>query len=413
MVSAYVVVMLVSVTAQDVSQSALSPSNLSFSLQSGIGQQGADVATLLRARLQAAVGSTRVTMAAPVWLAADGEFLTDFEEPNYYLGLLEGLSMQSEEGEVSLVAGALSQQTLGHGVLVDSYQSKHDPLRYRTGARFDLRSRAVDITVLADDLLRPHVVAGAVGIAPLTLAGMDPDRRLRIALEAAADIYAPRFDTEASLGALDLDIAFAIWRSADLMVELFVAGAYISKPAWGAHSGILLQWMGETQSALRFRLEATASADGYVPGYFDDAYSFERFALPERNWMPKAEQNPRGAVGVRARFDAQAGWARFGFAASLADPRRPGSLSLYTRLQRSTWSAAVILSHRSLSEGADLLDIAGPATTASIEGAYCFAGGFFAFTQLRHGMRRSQGALGHVNDWMIGVGYGAQSEPTQ
>ena len=46
-----------------------------------------------------------------------------------------------------------------------------------------------------------------------------------VTAEAAADLRAPRLDGKTPLGAFDLDLAFSVWRSTALAIELYAAGA--------------------------------------------------------------------------------------------------------------------------------------------------------------------------------------------
>jgi hypothetical protein len=396
------------------------PSTWFGSVQIGAGGQGADSVALIRPRLGTEGDAYRVVLAAPLFVRLrdrphvdGGELLLDWHDPAVYAGLIEAVDYRSPTGTISAHVGELVQESLGHAVLVDKLTAQHDPLRHRTGARVDLRLPRVRASALIDSFIRPHVVAGSATLAPLAFAGLDDGERLVVTAEAAADLRAPGFDGNSPLAAFDLDLAFHVWRSSTLAVQLFVAGAALTHPAYGAHLGAQLEWRGRGDDSFAFRLETVASGDGYTAGYFDELYSVERHALPARGWMPKAARRPAGAVGVRGALDASFGPARFGFAATLADPRRPGAISVYLRIARPSWAVAAALSQREVSDGVDLVAI-GPATSASADVAVDLLGGVFGFSQVRHSFRRPEfGELEPVFDWIVGLGYAAQAGQTQ
>ncbi len=390
------------------------------SLQTGAGALGADTVALIRPRLGTSGARHRVVLSAPLFVrlrdrphADRGELLVDWSDPATYPGFIELIELRSRAGGVAARVGPLVQESLGHAVLVDKLTARHDPLRFRTGARVDLRLPRVTASALIDSVLRPHVIAASARVAPLALAGVDNHERLRVTAEAAADLRAPRLDGDkAPLAAFDLDLAFAVWQSPALAVELYLAGAALTTPGFGVHAGAQLEWRGRGNDSLAFRIETVVSGEGYVAGYFDQAYSVERFAVPARGWLPKAAQRPPGAVGLRGALDAGFGAARFGFAATLADPHRPGAVSVYLRVVRPAWALAAALSQRQLDSGGDLVRI-GPATTASVDGSVNVLGGWFAFAQARQSFRRPPGGdLEPAFDWLLGLGYGAQAGQT-
>jgi hypothetical protein len=335
--------------------------------------------------------------------------LFDGSDPAFYAGVIEAADYRSSGGMVSLHAGSLVQETLGHGVLVERYTARHDPTVFRTGGRVDVNLPRFSASALVDSFIRPHVVAASFRGLPLAMVGMDPSERFALTLEAAADLQAPHGSGKRPLAALDLDLGFNVWKSAELAFEIYVAGAAFTTSALGAHAGVQVEWRGRGHDTLVFRFETVAGSDGYFAGFFDEAYSMERFAVPARGWLPKAEQRPAGAVGARGTLDARIGPARFGVAATLAHPRRPGTLSLFLRLSRRSWTVAAALHQRHLSDGSDLVRI-GPASNVHLDGSVNLFRGLFAFSQVRHTLRRpTHGELEPVFDLLLGLGYGAQA----
>ena len=199
---------------------------------------------------------------------------------------------------------------------------------------------------------------------------------------------------------------------ATLLPRYGINGAAITTSAFGAHAGAQLEWRGDRSDSLAFRVETVFSGEGYVAGYFDQAYSIERFGVPARGWMPKAVVRPPSAVGVRGALDAGVGPVRLGFAATVAGARRPGAVSLYLRVVRDTWALAGALSQRQLRSGSDMARV-GPATAASVDASINLLGGLFAFGGARHSFRRpARGDLEPTFDWILGLGYGAQAGQT-
>jgi hypothetical protein len=206
-----------------------------------------------------------------------------------------------------------------------------------------------------------------------------------------------------------MDIAYGLWRSDTLAIDFYLAGAYLSKPAWGAHAGAELAYHSSGTRAVRLRLEGVAAGPDYAPGYFDEAYSVERFFVPDPRGLPKAEQRYPGSTGVRGAADLHLGSVQLGLSVATIAAHASLTFSTYARVVRPTWSAAAILVQRSVSHAGDLLRM-GPASRAMVEAAYTLWGGAFAFSHLRRTFRHIDGHHRRlVVDWIVGLGYAAQA----
>ena len=209
-------------------------------LQLGAGLLAEDPAALVQPRLSFAGDHGEVTLSAPLWLrlvdrslSADGTevstrapaFESRLHDPQTYLGFLERLTLSTPGHAVGVEAGTLPLETLGHGVLVDRYQSTLDPLRPRTGARLDVEAGGVSSSLLADSFIRTHLIAGSVGVAPLLWAGVDPEGRFQVRLDGAVDPLAPTLLSYTPTGGGALDVAYVLVSGESLSFEVYGAAS--------------------------------------------------------------------------------------------------------------------------------------------------------------------------------------------
>lgn len=388
-------------------------------VQAGVGRVSGDAALLVKPRLAYVGERGELVVAAPLWLeiadlpprsdtgtkTRDPRWLSAWDDPETYAGMLERFAWVSPGGSVRVAAGKLSQETLGRGILVDHFEGTLDPTRPRTGGRADLDLDMLGATALADSFVSPHLVAGRVVAAPFRLAGHDPPSRLELGLETALDPRAPTAQGPRAVGGGALDVGFEVWRGAGFSVQPFVAGAWLG--GWGAHFGAAAGWMSDDgRSTLALKLELVGAGEGYLPGYFDGAYSLERYTGGSRFRVAKADWRARAALGLRGALDGRLGPVRFGLSAAARDARGPASAAAYLRIVQPRWSAAATLMQRSIGGAGDLVAL-GATTHAMVEGAVLVWRGLFVFSQLRHGPRRGPGGQPRLEaDWLLGVGWG-------
>jgi hypothetical protein len=398
-------------------ESAPAAHNWSASLQAGAGMVQEDPAALIRPRLGYQGSVAELTLGLPMWLrltdrAPAGDptpavdevsWLTDWRSPETYAAIVEHLTIEAGSGKFNLFAGGLKQEHLGYGALVDDFSGSLDPLRRRTGARLDLRLDTVQVEVMADSVVDPHLLGAEVTLAPLAWADLDDERRLRVATGFALDPTAPGEPLAAPVGGGDLAVGYVFWRSEHVALESYLTGAVLSTPGVGGHLGLRLEVStrpGRRETnAVTVDLEGLLASEGYTPAYFDIAYQAERLAVPSRDDRPKRALLPPDGFGLRGRVDVRLGGARFGIA---ADSMFQGemSASAYLRLQYDAWSVAGMVIKRDMAEARDLVE-ARPGTYAMLEAAVRFWEGFFAYATLHHGWRDGR----PVTDWLGGFGY--------
>jgi hypothetical protein len=412
--------LLLTAAAPPAVETAVSPSvTWVGTVQVGVGRVCEDAALLVKPRLAYVGERGELVVAAPLWLeiadlpprsdngatTRDPRWLSAWDDPETYASMLERLAWVSPEGAVRVAAGKLSQETLGRGILVDHFEGTLEPTRPRTGGRADLDLDLLGATVLADSFVRPHLVAGRVVAAPFRLAGYDSTSRLELGLETALDPRAPTARGPRAAGGGALDVGVEVWRGAGVVVEPFVAGAWLG--GWGAHLGVAADWTSDdARYALALKLELVGAGEGYLPGYFDGAYSFERYGERSGHRVAKADWRPRAALGLRGALDACLGPVRFGLSAAARDARGTASAAAYLRIVQPRWSAAATLTQRSIAGAGDLVTLDASAH-AMVEGAVLVWRGLFVFSQLRRGPRREPGGLPRVEaDWLLGVGWG-------
>jgi hypothetical protein len=392
-------------------------------VQLGTGFLAEDVAALMRPRLGFADASGEAILSAPLWLtlvdrtvAGDGttqsawapSFAARFNDPQTYFGFLERLAWSTQERTFALEAGTLSQQTLGHGVLVDEYQAMLDPLRPRTGGRVDVDLGSVAATIMSDSFVRAHLIAASLELTPLSWAGYDAGNRFRVRFDGAVDPLAPRATGQRAAGGGALDATYALVRGDSFGLEVFGAVAGLSRPAWGAHSGVELAWhdgAGRARNAVVLRLDGIAAQRGYAPGYFDVAYELERQPAPVAGIAAKADRTRPGGFGGRLSLDGRLSVARFGLSASQVGRGAVPAASFYVGVTTDRLSVAASWMQRAIVHGGDLVDL-GPTGAAMLEASVAVYDGFFIFGHGRRGFRVDGGGPRPVVDWVTGVGFG-------
>lgn len=389
-------------------------------VQAGVGRLGEDAALLVKPRLAYAGDRSELVIAAPLWLeiadlpprsaghakARNPRWLSAWDDPETYAGILERLAWVSSTGALRVAAGRLSQETLGRALLVDHFQGTLDPTRPRTGGRADLELGLFRVTALADSFVRPNLIAGRVSVPPLALAGRDPDTRLKLGLEVAGDPRAPTSSGSRPVTGGAFDASVAVWRGAGVTVDSFVAAAWLG--GWGAQAGGAAAWASDHgHHALTLEVAFVGAGEGHQPGYFDGAYSVERYAGLSGSHAARAERRLPAALGWRGTLDGRLGPARFGMTVVARESGGQETAAAYLRIVQPRWSAAATLMQRSVTKARDLVAL-DQSTYAMVEGALLVWRGLFVFSQLRHGPRRDPGGLPRPEaDWLLGVGWGA------
>ena len=109
----------------------------SASVQVGAGMVEEDPAALIRPRLGYSSSVAELTLGFPMWLRLQDRapagvrarardevsWLCDWRAPETYAALVEQLDIRVANNRFRLSAGALKQETLGYGALVDGYSA--------------------------------------------------------------------------------------------------------------------------------------------------------------------------------------------------------------------------------------------------------------------------------------------------
>lgn len=389
------------------------PGPWNVSIQSGVGQVENDVVNMWRLRFGYTHEDTRLQLAVPLWLQpwqqnADGGVLRrsygQWSNLETYLGFLETLDVQGFNDALRLHAGALTQEALGYGVLVDQYTSSLDPLQPRAGMRVDAQLRNTHVTALVDRVSQPRLVALGVVHQPAFVRS----ERLSLALEIAIDPNAPRGRMSRGVaGGGDLSAAWRLLTWSNSALALYAAAAVLNDTAFGGHFGArfelarprsLQQW----PASLVLRIEAVNAGANYQPGYFDVAYSTERWATSYSSGLPKRSMSTAGYWGARFLADGRLGPWRLGLWTT-TDFANQTKLALMGRYQAGRVSVGGMVLNRSMTD---------PALYALGDIALRIYDGIFVFTSYAHTWRREllQTTVHGASIWQVGIGYSAASD---
>jgi hypothetical protein len=283
--------------------------------------------------LQAGKGAVDLWLGAPLRFSFDGRpRARDWDERDEVLRVLRRAVVHV--GPALLWGGELAGVTLGNGALVRGYLGNPDPDHHAAGVLARLRTDALDLDLLADDLPRTDVVAARALLRPAALTALAPgSARLGVGLTLAADLGAPgrapgwggagaglgtwrpavgSKDLDAlaappdaarvpSLGALSLDAEYllfarAAWRLAPFAVAGALAAARTPDGAGasggaGLHGGAHLWISPAAGVTIDVRAAAVLAGPGYLPGVLGPLYRLERYGFP----LPA-----RGAVAAGA-----------------------------------------------------------------------------------------------------------------
>lgn len=403
----------------------------SVALQTGAGKLGAELAVFVRPRLHLRGTTGELALTVPLWASLQDtpgsknpHWLSRWDDVETYGALVERLDLHSAQDGAVLHLGALTQETLGDGALLDHFTNSLDLLRPRSGARLDLTGDTLAFTALVDSIVAPAVWAAQLETRPLAPWDI---QALRLAVQAAADLRAAMGGRDLPPGGLATTVAL-VFGGAHVVLRPYATAVGLSGPAThravGAHAGLRLEWRQSDAvdaAALVMRLEGVRAGQDYQPGYFDAAYTVERVQLPGHPGRSKLNVTSAPAGGVRAAFDAHLGaWhlgayvqamgnARAATATAVDNATAANHVGAYVQAERPTYSVAASLLRRWL-DRADALWRRDPATFAAIEGAYSLgAGGLFAFSRLQHGwqVETQQGLATGVRgrtDWLVGLG---------
>lgn len=262
----------------------------------------------------------------------------DWDEWSDRLRVLRYLDYRG--GGLRVHVGELTGVTIGNGTIVDRFYNDLDFDTHHTGVHFSFDNGWWGSEWMADDVLRPRVVAlrlfgrrkgwtlglsGAVdaqsGYVPLAF-DCDTSVRTRPCTgDESGVVITPREKAVPSqLLMLGLDLGKSLWRRGNAQVEAYsdlnmnadkVAFQGGVVPGVGGFMGLHLGVRGGPDETLQGRLEVVVAADRYAPGVIDPLYSAERQQIHLRT---------NGALGGKASVDVKVSSARV----SVVADWRPG-----------------------------------------------------------------------------------------
>lgn len=223
----------------------------------------------------------------------------DWDEPSDWLRWIDYIDLGRPGQNYYVSVSRLRDVRLGHGTLLDHYQSAIDFDSPRTGAQAGVELGYVSADVLTNDLVRPDVVGGRVALRPLHKGGSSLERpEFGITAQIVSDLRAPerlRFDgsgrprldgernyraAREPLTAWGLGVELP---SIHLVFDLvpYVEWNRIEDFGDGWHVGADLGLtVPGTELNVLARLEWQRGERGYLPTYFHALYEVDRFRFP-------------------------------------------------------------------------------------------------------------------------------------
>lgn len=278
--------------------------------------------------------------------AGDGAYLRaeDLDAPGDYGRALYLLEAEGIESRWSLRAGALANERLGNGALLDGWTASLDPDGPRTALRFDVHGDAVGLEAIMSGLLDPVLFAARLSAAPVAAAGGEgrASRALTVGVTGALDPTAP-IETTGELGAgrrpeastspiahAAIDARLTLYEDHRLLLEPYADGVVtVAGPRRGrgaAHVGLALGLATERGPSIMFEAELRRLGSGYLPVPFDALYSIERWGFPVGEGKPKAVVDGVGG-GLGGKGEVTMEWDDAGIATFSVEGRALGPSS--------------------------------------------------------------------------------------
>jgi len=263
----------------------------------GLGGYGGSLMSTLQTGLDIREGNLALGFFGRVRFVFDGDDerlvrSRDYDEVSDYVHIVRYLRYYRRFGKtaVEIHGGEILGYTLGHGTLLRDYSNIADPDHLHCGFRVAIEHPRWEVDALLDNLVRPSVVGGRLGVRPfeslkgLTVAAsllFDPRAPRRVRLDHAgmrAVDEAANLQTEDELLTLmGLDIE---WRFGDRYRGQVVPYADFNSSfrGVGLHVGTLGYLpVGDSGLELSGQLEYRLTGGGYAPSPFSTFYDVERF----------------------------------------------------------------------------------------------------------------------------------------
>lgn len=255
---------------------------------------------------------------------------TEYDQASEFFSLLRRMEYGRLDGPWYMRLGSLSDVRLGHGTLLNHFQSNYRYDDRRWGLHVKLQSPVAGGEFLLDDILEPGVVAARIFTTPWARSD-GAAKGLGFGISMAGDFFAPQELTLDSNGALrfdkrrhpeveetgsaamfGLDVEAQVVDTARTRMTLYSDINFLfPNTSAGWHTGARIAWQSGEKSLFEIRGEFILRGKGYIPGYFDRAYQISRVrvAAPWTSPTPLHEfrEGMRGE-GHDTGYRAEARW---------------------------------------------------------------------------------------------------------
>ncbi|MFC1706786.1 hypothetical protein ACFL59_08195 [Planctomycetota bacterium] len=261
--------------------------------------------TFTRLRLRSEFAIWQLAVGVKLNLAFDDDFnlrSEDWDEPSDWPGFIDYLEFGRPEELVYVRMGRLQNVRLGHGTLLNHYQSAIDLDSQKVGLQAGLHLDSLGVDLLTSNVIEWEVIGGRAYVAPFGEAGgiILPD--IRFTGQFVVDTLAPvvLFTDPFGQPLLDDDenftfrgdplVTFGLGAEVQLLkspVSLvpYLEQNFISGKGSGTHAGAELRFTLPVfgKIGLVAQGEFRILDHHYLPSYFDAQYEIDRYRFPEKN----------------------------------------------------------------------------------------------------------------------------------
>lgn len=255
---------------------------------------------------------------------------TEYDQASEFFSLLRRVEYGRLDGPWYMRLGGLSDVRLGHGTLLDHFQSNYRYDDRRWGLHAKLQSPVTGGELLLDDILEPSIVAVRLFTTPWARSD-GAGRAFGFGISMVGDFFAPEqlaLDANGTIGFDDkrhpeiertgtaamfgIDVEAQVVDTDRTRMTLYSDINFLfPKTSAGWHTGAQIAWQSGEKSLFEIRGEFILRAKGYIPGYFDRAYQISRvrIAAPWTSPTPLTafRESMRGD-GHHTGYRAEARW---------------------------------------------------------------------------------------------------------
>lgn len=229
---------------------------------------------------------------------------TEYDEASEFFSLLKRVEYGRLDGPWYMRLGGLSDIRLGHGTILQHFQSNYRYDERNWGLHLKLQSPVAGGEFLLDDILEPGLIAARLFTTPWARAD-SAARGIGFGVSMAGDFFAPtaleldengnmRFDAKrraevkerTDVAMLGLDVEAQVVHTPRTRMTFYSdVNLLFPHASAGWHTGATLAWKSGEKSIFVLRGEFILRGKGYIPRYFDRAYTISRVRIAAP-WMP-------------------------------------------------------------------------------------------------------------------------------